>query len=217
MSNPNAKKYLVLAAVDLNPGTSRVLEEALELAAHRPNGEVHAVCVVDPEIPVGFDPILLSRDITAAASVRAAELCEDVARKKTRELPRMPAIIVHVVSGAPVDEIVWLAAHLDADSIVMATHGRRGLKRLLLGSVAERVVRLAGCPVHVVRDKAHAAPWKVPEIEPTCPDCAVRRVETAGKQLWCDRHSERHVRAHVNHYTSRGEDAPHAWSSVTGT
>jgi nucleotide-binding universal stress UspA family protein len=53
--------------------------------------------------------------------------------------------------------LVEVAAELDADIIVIGTHGRTGLKRILLGSVAEMVVRRAGCPVFVVREKLHTA------------------------------------------------------------
>jgi nucleotide-binding universal stress UspA family protein len=54
-----------------------------------------------------------------------------------------------IVEGVPEEEIVKLAR--PHDLIVMATHGRRGLSRLLLGSVTENVVRHAPCPVLVVR------------------------------------------------------------------
>ena len=59
--------------------------------------------------------------------------------------------------GAYGAEIVKFAADVDADAIVMGTHGRRGVQRALLGSVAEYVVRHAGCSVTVVRPKAHGA------------------------------------------------------------
>ena len=54
-------------------------------------------------------------------------------------------------SGDPVEVILDQAKRLRADLIVLGTHGRRGLQRLVLGSVAESVVRRAGCPVLVVK------------------------------------------------------------------
>ena len=54
-------------------------------------------------------------------------------------------------TGVPFEEIVRAAEKEGADMIVMGTHGRSGLNRLLLGSVAERVIRLAPCPVLTVR------------------------------------------------------------------
>ena len=55
-------------------------------------------------------------------------------------------------TGVPYKEIVGAAARERADLIVIGTHGRGGLDRALLGSVADRVIRLAPCPVVTVRD-----------------------------------------------------------------
>ena len=57
--------------------------------------------------------------------------------------------------GHPFSEISAAAKDFDVDLIVIATHGHTGLKHLLLGSTAERVVRLAPCPVLTVRDREH--------------------------------------------------------------
>ena len=61
-------------------------------------------------------------------------------------------------SGAPFRQIVDVAKDRQVDLIVMGTHGRTGMRHLLIGSVAERVVRLAPCPVMVTRqDQSRAA------------------------------------------------------------
>ena len=60
-------------------------------------------------------------------------------------------------TGEPAAEIVEAAIHEGSDLVVMSTHGRRGLNRLVAGSVAEDVVRHAPCPVFTVRDKPVAA------------------------------------------------------------
>jgi nucleotide-binding universal stress UspA family protein len=57
-----------------------------------------------------------------------------------------------VATGAPAETIVRVAREQEADLIVMGTHGRTGLQHVLLGSVAEKVVRLAECPVLTVRN-----------------------------------------------------------------
>ena len=57
-------------------------------------------------------------------------------------------------SGVPHEEIVALATDEFADLLVIGTHGRGGMSRVLLGSVADRVVRLAPCPVLTVRGPA---------------------------------------------------------------
>jgi nucleotide-binding universal stress UspA family protein len=62
-----------------------------------------------------------------------------------------------VADGDPASEIVRLAKELPADLVVMATHGRTGLRRLLMGSVAEAVVRRASCPVLTLKTPFPAA------------------------------------------------------------
>ena len=61
------------------------------------------------------------------------------------------AVSTDVVIGDPGREIAALAERAGADLIVLTSHGRTGLKRLLIGSVAERVIRLAHCPVLALR------------------------------------------------------------------
>jgi nucleotide-binding universal stress UspA family protein len=57
----------------------------------------------------------------------------------------------HVVEGRAVPEIIRYAEYENADLIVIATHGLTGIEHLLLGSVTEKVVRLAPCPVFTVK------------------------------------------------------------------
>jgi universal stress protein A len=59
--------------------------------------------------------------------------------------------VAKVLEGRPVDEITGYAKEVGATMIVMSTHGRSGLRHLLIGSTAEGVVRHAGCPVLTVR------------------------------------------------------------------
>jgi nucleotide-binding universal stress UspA family protein len=58
-----------------------------------------------------------------------------------------------IVEGTPFQTIIETAKSQDVDLIVMGTHGRTGLTHILMGSVAERVVRMAPCPVLVTREK----------------------------------------------------------------
>ncbi|MBI3330322.1 MAG: universal stress protein [Nitrospinae bacterium] len=89
-------------------------------------------------------------------------LLEDLERESRLELARMlpeadttnVEVARHVVVGTPYRKIVETAKAEKADLIVMATHGRTGLSHLVMGSVAERVVRTAPCPVLTVRATA---------------------------------------------------------------
>jgi len=210
---------LILTAIDMRPGSFVVIDEALRIALERGAKELHVLSVAEPAVAVGVDMSAapyaeLFRVDTKAMASYVRERAD--ALKQQRPDAVFPTIEVHGSVGRPADEIVWLAAHLDADAIVVGTHNQKGITRFLLGSVAEKVVRLAGCEVVVVRPKNHRAEWRVPEIEPLCPDCAEARKASAGSKLWCARHAEHHVRAHVFSYAGGGE-SPHAWSSSTGT
>ena len=56
-----------------------------------------------------------------------------------------------IAKGRPFEQIVHLAKDLNSDLIVMGTYGRRGAERILIGSVAERVIEYAPCPVLVIK------------------------------------------------------------------
>lgn len=86
---------------------------------------------------------------------------EEMARKQLdqrlidQDPEPLPARPIIVTSNMPAQTIVNYARETGVDLIVMGTHGRGALTHLLMGSVAERVVRLAGCPVLVVRHPEH--------------------------------------------------------------
>jgi hypothetical protein len=88
-----------------------------------------------------------------------------------------------------------MAADLLVDIVVVGTHGRKGLQRMMLGSVAETVSRLCGCSVLVVRSKAHESSL-VPR-EPVCGVCVETRIQSQGNVLWCHDHAARGDRRHA--------------------
>jgi len=80
-----------------------------------------------------------------------------------------------VEEGTPVEEILRVAAETQCDLIVMGTHGRRGLSRLLMGSVAEQVLRRAPCPVLTVK-----TPTPIAERAPARSELAQQPVGAGG-------------------------------------
>lgn len=70
-----------------------------------------------------------------------------------RETARQALVerVPQVAEGSPAEEIIRIAASRQVDLIVISTHGRTGLRHLLLGGTAERVLRQVHCPVLVVR------------------------------------------------------------------
>lgn len=199
-------RFTIVVGIDFSETGDLAFDHALHLANGRENSDVHVVFVEDelttPRIPAATSGRSSESDeILERVQKRATERLEEFT-KKTQ--PRMKHIVAHVRRGAPAEHIVQLASHLDADLVVVGTHGRRGIERMLLGSVAERVLRLARCPVFVVRPKDHEGVGKVPDIEPPCPDCLQARRESGGAKLWCARHSEPHIRPHTYHYVEHG-------------
>jgi nucleotide-binding universal stress UspA family protein len=206
------KPYKCLVAIDFSETSSAVLDRAFELASHHEAAEVHLVAVqelaIELMVPVGdlHSPVVPLNELAEKGLARHLAARPDA---------HIGQVVVHTLLGRPATEIVTLAAGLDADAIVLGTHGRRGIRRAVLGSVAEHVVRLAGCPVLVVRPKNHPEALKVPEIEPPCADCVATRNERGDPLAWCARHAEKHARAHVYSFEERGAGAARPWGFGT--
>jgi nucleotide-binding universal stress UspA family protein len=199
----DAKPLVIVVGIDYSTIGNRALAQALEVASLHQSSEVH-VLHVDAGAWRDGPQSSLEKAIDADAAVRqvqkhAAELV--AAMPANLDRTRIRRVVAHIRSGSPAVNIAQLAADLDADLVVVGSHGHRGLERFFLGSVAERVSRLARCPVWIVRPKDHSIADRVPEIEPPCPECLTKRRETGGAELWCSRHSEHHLAPHRYSYS----------------
>jgi len=148
MANNRAPdRFVVLAAIDDSAIADDVVATASRIATTR-GGELHLAHVIDPSTEA--DTALLS-------DTRQAQTTGWKEGLKKHALAQQPGvaapIATHVVWGETIPEIKKLAASTGADVLVVATHGRTGVKRVLLGSVAEALVRTAPCSVVVVREK----------------------------------------------------------------
>lgn len=143
----------ILVPHDFSPAAGRALDLALDLAAHT-GGRV-ALLHVSP-IPHGLRVDSKILPDGAPVPVRIDEYMTSAARRRLEELIAGRGPIAGVVAIAaeedPSDTILDHARSIRADAIVMGTHGRTGVRRLLVGSCAERVLRRADVPVVVVRD-----------------------------------------------------------------
>jgi len=145
----------ILCGIDFNAASYSALAAANELALHF-SADLWVVHVLTP-VPApaaggsvlaptpGLDVPLYEKELLESSKKSLEELIKEyVSREITVVHPR-------VVLGSPAEQIVALAEEEDVDLIVIATHGRTGWQRLVLGSVAERVVRTASnCPVLIV-------------------------------------------------------------------
>lgn len=148
---PRYKK--VLAALDFSECASDVAAHAADVAAAF--GASAVVLHVD-QLPAGIDPDTPIRPGPTGEEVDAAAYLRDGSRKQlSRFAPffeaKGVAVEQHVKTGKVADAILEAIDDVGADLVVMGTHGRRGLSRLMLGSVAEAVMRGAKCPVLTVR------------------------------------------------------------------
>lgn len=133
----------ILVPLDFSGGAERALDCAIALAQQMQSRlTLLHVVYLPPAVEVDLTPYLAEMETEAK---RSMETCIERVREAGL------AGDVRVVQGVPYREIIDIAQAQQADLIVMGTHGRTGLGHLFLGSVAEKVVRLASCPVMVIR------------------------------------------------------------------
>jgi nucleotide-binding universal stress UspA family protein len=207
-SSAESKPFVVVVGVDFSSASELALVRALELAAAQPRSEVHLVNVVQtygPQVAYEMpgDSSAISVLTTAEAAARFKEYVDQALASFSAKHPGKSygRAFTHLRYDSIADQIAQLAADLEADLIVVGTHGRRGVSRLLLGSTAEATVRLAPCPVLVMRPKA--LPDVLPRIEPPCPRCVEARRASGGSEMWCEQHRERHGQRHTYHQGDR--------------
>jgi nucleotide-binding universal stress UspA family protein len=139
----------ICCAVDFDAPSRAALEQAADLA-RRFEAElilVHAL----PSVPRAASDVLVSS--RGAVSAQADEAVEKLQRwREEAERRSGRPVDVRVLRGDPPSRIVKLVRDARCDLVVLGTHGRRGLPRLVAGSVAERVARLCERPVLVVRE-----------------------------------------------------------------
>jgi nucleotide-binding universal stress UspA family protein len=206
-----SQPYTIVVALDYSEESDQALNKAFELCASEKVGVIHAVNVLPMVPPAMAETVPAVMGATAPLVDQAAARLKDHVETRAKTFndahpgrgltAQGHRIVTHQRLSAPAEEVAQLAADVEADLVVVGTHGRRGVSRLVLGSVAEGVVRLAPCPVLVMRKKALPAP--VPAIEPPCPRCVATRAETGGRETWCAQHRERHGQRHTYHQGDR--------------
>ncbi|MCB9758507.1 MAG: universal stress protein [Alphaproteobacteria bacterium] len=143
----------ILVPVDLSETSARALRQAIELARHA-KGKLTLLNVgILPH--VYSDELALGGGVagplfTQAGEQAAKEQRHRLERLARQEIPESLEYRILVREGYPPQEILEQIADGEHDLVVMGTHGRTGLKRALLGSVAERVLRESPVPVLVV-------------------------------------------------------------------
>lgn len=139
--------HKVLVATDFAPAAARALEDALRLTA--PDAEIHVVNAW--QYPVGSWGLTALGDRTGAMNALRGALTQAAAEQGAKlEAAQAAAgrpVSFRLAHGSPADVITELAAAEGFDLVAVGTHGHRGLRRLVLGSVAEAIIRHAPCSV----------------------------------------------------------------------
>lgn len=142
----------VLHATDFSPASRPAFSTALDLARDA-RGELTIVHVITPAVPMigdGYVDPRVYEQVEAAAREAAERELDKLLKKAKQAGVRARGVLV---TGVPHEQIVRAARSRRAQLIVIGTHGRTGLARLFLGSVASRVLAVAPSPVLTVRGR----------------------------------------------------------------
>ncbi len=144
----------IIVAYDFSDTAELALRHAFDLAAEDETRQFHFLVALDPKKGLGLKK---NENIDFEYSQEVQELATKRIESSLQEAKYGGAIsmLVHVRIGEAGPEILTLAEEVGANLILVGSHGRTGVKRMLLGSVSEQIVRAAKCPVLVARDREY--------------------------------------------------------------
>jgi nucleotide-binding universal stress UspA family protein len=144
----------LLVGIDFSPSAGKVIEKAAELA-NALSAKIWLLHVADPEPAfVGFDASP-SYDRDKRSKTFHIEHSEIQSIANKLRLQGLDAVAL-LVQGPTAATIMQEAKNLDSDMIIIGSHGRGALHRLLVGSVSEEVLRKAECPILIIPTLEHA-------------------------------------------------------------
>lgn len=199
------KSRTIVVGLDFSELADRAFKQAYELAAVSSTSEIHAIFVMTSAV---VDPLTGYDAVEPSTAARMEQGATRLSKHVNELLFKLGGIVTsgmrvysHFRIDVPWVGITRLAAEVEANVVVVGTHGRHGVARWLLGSVAEGVVRHASCPVLVIPLEPKAL--ELPKIEAACPQCIEARKASSGRELWCAQHREHHGRRHTYHQRDR--------------
>jgi len=136
---------VILVPTDFSDHSLRALSYAIGLA-EKYGAEIKILYVNEPALQVS-DMAWVGVDERSLKNEHVKEARRNLERIVREKIPSDLPSAAEVRNGDAVDEIIQFADDVNADVIVMATHGRSGLSHILMGSTAEQVIRKASCPV----------------------------------------------------------------------
>jgi len=152
------KSQRFLVPTDFSEHSAVVVEHAVDLAS-RLDAELVLIHVVEP---VYFAGAMYGSVYNGPIAMEQVSAAEDAMANLVADLEKRGVVVGgSVASGTPHEIILKEAETAKADMIIMGTHGRSGLGHMLIGSVAEKIVRTAKCPVLTVRTGDQSSKEKV--------------------------------------------------------
>lgn len=149
----------IMVSIDGSNTSTRALHEAIRIGKHQQAAQIRLLHVIDtisyvPHNASELQPSFL-KELYVQARKYGQELLEQAQKEAEREGLQVETRLVELkrASDHIAQVIVDEAKGMSAELLVMGTHGRRGLHHLLLGSVAEGVIRLTPCPVLLIRSE----------------------------------------------------------------
>ncbi len=142
----------ILCPVDYSVYSEKALQYAIEFAG-KYGAKLFLIHVLDIRVYDINDPDLYNVNIVDAETI--SKLKERLLKCVTEDTKGRVSVEAIVLQGVPFAEIIKASKEYDIDLIVLGTHGRTGLSHAIMGSVAEKVVRKAPCPVLTVRHPEH--------------------------------------------------------------
>jgi universal stress protein A len=139
----------MLVATDFSPGAKFAVHDAIQIAK-KYGASLHVAHAIDTPIPI-FTPydVAIPPGVIEQARASAKESLEKTSAEVAAAGVTTEA---HLTEGPAAVGITRLAGELGVELVVVGTHGHTGLKHLMLGSVAERTIRLAPCSVLAVKN-----------------------------------------------------------------
>jgi nucleotide-binding universal stress UspA family protein len=193
------RPFSILVCFDDTEASGYAFEEAARLAKRVPTSEIHLVDVTPGE-PSEDRARQLAGRLHVYVNSKAAAIGGMNGQR----------VAVHVRQGDPAREIAQLAAEIDTDLIVIGSPKHPHLKSLLPGSIGEKLLQHAPCPVLVTGPKPTEPHVHPPMIDPPCADCVKVRTASQGAQWWCARHSAHGAYGRSGHAYSYQREIPFA-------
>ena len=190
-SSPAPRLYKILVAVAFDPSDHAAISQGMQIASRSQGSELHVVHAVTGPLDPGSG---------ASAASAAFDKASEWMRTRVEEAWQQAGeieVIAHIRFGDASDVILQAAIDVDADLVVVGSRRNTGIRKLVLGSVAERVLHHAHCPVLVAVPKDYAGTTASARVDPPCPECLAVRKQSGNATFWCERHSRPYMQPHI--------------------